>query len=40
VFVPPDHLLKFSLVNAHDVEREDNSEEKGEEIDFPVMVWF
>jgi len=39
VSVPPDHLLKFfSLVSVHDVDEEDNSEEKGEEIDFPVLV--
>jgi len=38
--VPPDHLLKFSLVSAHDIEGEDNSEKKGGR-DFPgVMVWF
>jgi len=30
VSVSPDHLLKFSLVSAHDIEGEDNSEEKGE----------
>jgi len=34
--VPPDHLLKFSLVSAHE-EGENNIEEKREEIDFPVM---
>jgi len=39
VSVPPDHL-KFSLVSAHDIEGEDNFEEKGGEIDFPVMIWF
>jgi len=38
VFVPPDYPLKFSLVSVYDIEGEDNSEEKGEEINFPVMV--
>jgi len=37
VSVSPDHLLKFSLVSAHEGE---DSGEKGEEIDFLVLVCF